>query len=370
MNDANADRRPRRVWLPATAAVLALVVSGSIALVRHGDAPPKRDYHPTVVRLAVNSREVTAQLDRCWRTARELSTMAKYPDRSEWRPVLAVKGGELWTVTAIRTNGRPLFCETVIGGTTLSSPDADPVYAPGTRTAAMLTTNAGTVAGVVDPSWPDMRVRVVGRYQDDIEGRAVQQDGLFVYPSYLSAVDDRVTVGQDGDPRIPLPPAPQPYGVVNPSYSSSDRSSTAGRHLGDCIAKSGEPDSDGWSPAATVQANDERLILAVNPAGVGACLQQAQGSRFMPYVSRAVSAAKPELLSLTATVGGRQVVAGILPQGAADMRLTLADGTTLDADVDRDTFAALLPLGVTDTHGMTAKLAGNSRQILYVGPLT
>jgi hypothetical protein len=351
-----------------------LLVSGIVALTHNGPGLRRNDPNPSVVEQAVGSSKVTAEVDRCWEAAQRLAKEARFPDRSEWRPVLSIAAGGLSSVTAIQTNSRPLFCETTNSSVTLSNPSADPVYAPGTKTAAMLATVNGTVAGVADPSWPDMRVSVTSKFRgEDVTGTALRQDGLFIFQSFTSAVDGNVRASAEtGAPELVLPKPAQPFGTVDPGYPPGDRSSTQGAQLGRCVeeAKSLGPDADTWNPGAVVEANGQRLIMAANPGGVSACLQRGQQAELMPYISRTTLVTAPQLLSVVASVGGRALLAGLIPPGVARMQLTFADHTTMTADVAESTFAVLMPPDVSAPKNFTCTLLGTSGQILYTGPVT
>jgi hypothetical protein len=368
-----ADGSRSRVWLPATAAGIALLVSGIVALTHHGPGLQRNDPNPTVVELAVDSTQVTAEVDRCWDAAQRLAKEARFPDRSEWRPVLSITAGGLSSVTAIQTNSRPLFCETTNSSVTLSNPSADPAYAPDTKTAAMLTTVNGTVAGVADPSWPDMRVAVTSKYRGDVTGTAIRQAGLFIFQSFTSTVDGNVRASAEaGAPELVLPKPAAPFGTVDPGYPPGDRSSSHGVQLGRCVeeAKSVGPDAETWNPGAVVEANGQRLIMAANPGGVSACLQRGQQAELMPYISRTTLVTAPQLLSVVPTVGGRALLAGLIPPGVARMQLTFADHTTMTADVAESTFAVLMPPDVSAPKNLTCTLLGASGQILYTGPVS
>jgi hypothetical protein len=365
----DADRRSR-VWLPATAAGIALLVSGIVAVVHPGGGPKHPDTNPSVIELAVDSNQVSTELDRCWQAARQHAKEVTYPDRTEWRPVMSLDA-RLSTITAIQTGSGPLFCETTNGSVTLSPPGAAPAYAKGTKTGALLATVNGTIAGVVDPSWPKLQVMVTGKDRDGLGGPATQKDGLFIFPSFLSAVDETVKVGPGDNPQFVLPKPARPFGTVEPSYPAGDRSTPRGQQLGECISESGTavPDADSWNPGAMVQSNGELLIMAANNGGVSACFRQSQRTQFMAYISRTTSVTEPKLLPVAPTLGGRDLVSGLLPPGVATMRLTFANQATMDADVRDNTFAALLPAGAGAPKTITCQLLGASDQILYTGPL-
>ncbi|MET0135278.1 MAG: hypothetical protein ABW215_16995 [Kibdelosporangium sp.] len=362
-----ADEQPSsrsRLWL-AAAAVAALLAGGAVVLAAQPESRPEPDPERTL-----DIAKAATELDRCWAAAQQSGDSARFPDRAEWQPVLSVTGHKS-TVTAVKTNGRPIFCETTKTRVTLSDPGAEPAYAPDTRTGAALVTDVGTIAGVADPSWPQVFVQVTAANKDGYAGPAQQKDGLFVFMSVMSPLGGSITVsrGQD-DSRIPIP-QPQPaVSVADPRYPPGDRASERGILLGQCLAKDPSViDAASWSPGAMVAASGERLIMATNPAGTSACFQQAERTQFMAYLAPVTLPAKPTLLPVTPSVGGRPVVTGLLPAGTARLQLTFAGGGTVDADVLGGTFAALLPPEAGAPATISCKAFGREGQLLYTGPL-
>jgi hypothetical protein len=351
MTQHEFDRRSR-VWLPATAAVVALVVSATVAFTHHTDRSNQSsyaDFSPS--RMNVNSSEITNEVDRCWAAAQKLRKTVQYPDRSEWQPALAARGPRS-TVIGIRTKNRPFFCETTQNSATLSDPAADPVYALGTKTGAVFGTDAGALAGVVDPSWSQVQVGAT-YFGQQYSGTAVVQDGLFIYIGYISTTNSAMAVRRtDGDPQILLPKTRPGFGTVDADLQRGDHSTSRGAQLYQCVDDVGPlgtvPDTDSWNPGARVQANS------------------GQKPVFLPYVTTKAWATEPTVLNVVPSVGGRSVLTGVLPPGVSRMRLTFADNTTSDADVSSNTFASLLPPTGTPT---SCTLFGTSGQILYIGPI-
>src|SRR5439155_27010879 len=100
------------------------------------------------------------------------------PNRRCWQPVFNYTFGPV-KVTAARAAGKPLFCETTYTTATVSSVNAEPAYAAGSRSGAVLTTGLGTVAGVVDPSCHGIWAEGTGS-QAAWQAPATAKGGLFL----------------------------------------------------------------------------------------------------------------------------------------------------------------------------------------------
>jgi hypothetical protein len=353
-----------KLWL-ASAAVVTLLAGGAVVLATQPESRPEPGPGPIL-----DIAKATSELDRCWEAARQSGDADRFPDRAEWQPVLSVTGHKS-TVTAVKAKGRPVFCETTKTRVTLSDPRAEPAFVPGTKTGAVLVTEVGTIAGVVDPSWSQTFVDATAKNKDGYNGPAQQKDGLFVFMSVVSPLNGSITVrpGAD-DPPMSLPQPHPPINVVDSLYPPGDRTSERGKLLGECMAgDAGAIDAQSWSPGAMVEANGERMIMATNPAGTSACLQQSERTQFMSYLAPAGPSAKPTPLPIAPSVGGRPLIAGLLPVGTTRLQLTFAGGTTTDAEVLGRTFAALLPPGAGAPGTITCKAFGHEGQMLYTGPL-
>jgi hypothetical protein len=367
-----SDGRRSRVWVAAVAAVAALLLSGTVAVVNIGNDRSKPNYNPTVDVIGGEAPLVQKHMDLCWQTAKRLSGTVTYPDRATWRAVMAAESS-MSSVTVIRANGQPLFCEINMSGVTLSNPAGMPAYVPGTRTGLLMSTFAGTVAGVVDPSWDQVHLAANTRYGDHLAAEATVRDGLFVYSTFTSMVNETIRVGPTTNPNLDLPKPPRQYGSSSPQINSGNHGyGQPGQLLNNCIQSATEavPDADTWNPGAAISAGNTNLILAVSGAGVSTCLLRAGHAEFKPYLTMQAYTQVPISLPMP-TVDGRTVIGGLLPPGVQRMALTLPDKTVVKADPKEDTFAALLPPGADPPPtSVTCELMGNSNQVLYSGPLT
>lgn len=366
------DGRRSRVWVAAVAAVAALLLSGTVAVVNIGNDRSRPNYRPTVDVVNGNAPLVQRHMDLCWQTAKKLTGTVTYPDRTTWRAVFAAESS-LSSVTAIRADGLPLFCEINPSGVTLSNPAGLPAYAPGTRTGLLMSTFAGTVAGVADPSWEHLQLAANTRYGDHLAGEAAVRDGMFIYSTFTSLVNEKIMAGPTLNPGVELPKPPRQYGSSSPEVTSGNRGyGQPGRLLDNCVQSTTDavPDAESWNPGAVVSSGNTTLIVATNTAGVSTCLLRNGHAEFKPYLTMQAYTPVPISLPMP-TVEGRTVIGGLVPPNVLRMTLTLPDKSTLKADVDNQTFALLLPPGANPPPtSVTCELVGNSDQVLYNGPLT
>jgi hypothetical protein len=344
-----------KLWLAAAAAIV--LVAGGVAMVTTQSSEPA----PPAGQMLPGSPD---PLDRCWEALQRTSRDDVVPDRALWQPV-ATASEPMSTVTAIKAGDKRFFCETTKSHVTVSDPDATPGYVSGAKTGSLLLTD-NAVAGFVDPSWPEVVVEVTAKNKAGYSGNAKVKDGMFVFVSVLTA-DGTVTVGPGGHGQmVALPEPPPPLAWSDLGLPRGDRTSERGKLLGQCITEAGESvDSKSWGPGAMVEAGGERLIMATNPLGAGACFQQRDNAQFMPDMTTLPKNA-PTVLGIAPTVGGKRLVAGVVPAAAVRTQLTLGDNTVVDADTANSTFAALVP---ADTDVTSCKVFGPDNQVIYTGPL-
>jgi hypothetical protein len=371
MNEASPGRRSR-VWVAAVAAVAALLLSGTVAVLNAGGHRFEAAT-PTVTVLGGDSPTVRKNMDLCWQTAKRLAGTVTYPDRATWRAVLGTQSNSA-SMTVIRANGQPLFCETSVSGVILSNPSGLPAYAPGTRTGVLLSTFYGNVAGVMDPSWQQVHITADIRYSERVTGKTTVRDGLFVYSTFTSLLGERARIGPTENPGLDLPNPPRQYGSASPEVIQGHRGGydKSDQQLVNCVQSTTDavPDENTWNPGATVSWGNTNLVIAVNGAGVSTCLLRAGKAEFKPYLTMQAYTPVPIALPMPA-LDGRTVIGGLVPPGVQRMTLTLPDRSVVKADVDHDTFAVLLPVGADPAPtSVLCELVGSSDQILYDGPLT
>jgi hypothetical protein len=260
---------------------------------------------------SMNLAAANADMDRCWTAVERASKDGGVPARSTWQPVFAVPESGGLTVTAVRAGGKPLICETTRTTVTVSNPNASPAYAPGTRTGVLLNSADGVVAGVTDPDWAAMQFVATDKSNSMANvGSGFYQDGMFVdvggfapggrytvrqadsgQPATATSsaqdsasVESPMPLPQEGYPELTLPAAPAALvATVDRPDPPTDRTSTAGQFLGECIAKSGQAvlDPDSWQPLALAGAAPKIVVLARSGNRMATCVSGEAG-RFEP----------------------------------------------------------------------------------------
>lgn len=385
-------RRTTTRWIGVAAAAAAIVVAsisaadlaGGSGAANTNAAGRSEQAGGGEQTLTLDVAKAGSDLDRCQQAVRGDN---RFPARSLWRPVFQVNGSGI-TVTAARVSGKPVFCEITPAAITISVPGAVPSYAAGSRTGALLVTSAGTVAGVLDPAWRSARISITSPDKDKYGGPVLNRDGLFVFVSPLHAAGSAITVvdaGSSGAVPQPLPPPSSSTITVDDSgMPAGDRSSPRGKALGDCLdhAESSVVDGDTWNAGAMVQTGNERLIMAVNPRGIGACLRQQGRTQFMTDVAvlPSVTSSRPMLADVAPVLADQPLLAGTVPDTASRMELVLDGGTEVEADVANGTFAVLLPHSaenrpaaggevVRNLAAITCHVFDATGRTLYAGPL-
>lgn len=384
--EIDAGSRPRALRrLPAAAAVAVVLVLGATAWgvgAMPADAPARPAASPGDAASGTagpqgesDAEQAAADLDRCRGTAGDAAHGAALPPRSDWHSVLHVEG--LHTrVTAFVADGKPIFCEVTADTVTVSPYGAEPAYVDGSRTGALLISSAGTVAGVVDPRARQLNVSVTSPGRDGYSGPAVQAQGLFVFVSAVATDGSAVTISEGaGQRRLPPPTAP---GVVTRSpaggSATGDPASERARVLERCVALARTfvpvTGTEGWRPGAMVDAAGERLVMAVAGDQVGACLSQPSRAQVLTGIGTVggpTSTARPTLLAVAPSLGGRPLLAGTTPPAAVRMEFELPGGETVAGDVLHGTFAVLLP--EPPPPGVVVRAYDRTGRVVYEGAI-
>ncbi|AIJ22912.1 hypothetical protein [Amycolatopsis methanolica] len=204
--------------------------------------------------------------DRCWAAIESAGKTGQVPPREEWRTTGSRALGDD-VVTSYLAGGRPVFCETTATTVTVSDPAAEPAYAAGSRTGLLLYTGTGLAAGVADPSWPRIELSLPDGLGITVEPVTPETGVLTAF----TATDPATTTlwagmsvqGQQTrpGPRVELPPAPAP--LVSVIDRPGDRTSPAGRALGECLAALPAPptDADGYQPGSLLEHGPYRVVL-------------------------------------------------------------------------------------------------------------
>jgi hypothetical protein len=354
-------------------------------------------------------------LDRCWSAVQQAGKAASVPARDTWTAVFAVPN-EGRTLTAVRADTKPMFCETTAATVTVSDPNATPVYATGSTTGALIMSADGATGGVADPTWLSLDFVDVGQSGASGGGPAIVQDGFFVwFNGFAKGPGARSTVRQTvpGHPETPLPvpvggvsTAPKPgepeagrthaeldlpaapaalVTMTDRPGPAQDRTSESGKFLGECLAKSDTVvvDPARWAPVIVQSLNADRYALARNGDQFATCQATEEHLdpndvsktttyyQFMPTYGDPRRAEGPiEFSRWLPGPGHYLVVVGALRAGVATMDITDSTGNTFQAQVASGGFsAALSGQWPQDSTNFTAVLRGSGHNVIYEGPI-
>ncbi len=262
-------RRPGRVrYAAAAAAVVALAAGAVVAtqVVRHQPVaepgpPPPAVFNP----LTLDVRVATSSLDRCWAAVQAAGKQDRVPPRQSWVPVFT-EVFQTDAVVAATADGKPMFCETTETTVTLSDPGATPAYTPGTRTGLLLFSATGMAGGILAPGGE-------GSYLDaETEGGESSMSRISFSPvtrqftgvTRSDPARTTLSIGKPMEPGVRLPAAPPPLLAVVDRPVTADRTSPAGRALGDCLAAAemeAIPDPAAYEPGPSLDADGYRVVL-------------------------------------------------------------------------------------------------------------
>ncbi|MEV7555364.1 hypothetical protein AB0N89_37600 [Amycolatopsis sp. NPDC089917] len=390
-------RRRRPIVAAAAAVVLVLAAAVVVTVViREPDGPGPVVANPD---FSLDLPRANSAMDRCWAAIQKGSRAADFPAREDWVPQFTV--APYWTsvtVVAVKGGDKVFFCEATVMTVTVSDPTAAPLYATGTKTAALLTSRAGTIAGVVDPGWEKMVL--FSRTADSTGSEDVnvfRNGNLFVVISQTSPSQTTYSVGPytgapgDGSGVGPhaLRPAPEPAATdmdrIPPTVPARD--TPAGEFFKTCVAEGAEtlPDEDGYEVGTLLEGKDVKVVVArlgdrivVCQGGLGYHDGESEYYRLFPDLGSGHPAVRR--LS-TETLGGSEQggtgnpqtpFLGAVPRAATTVKLDFGAGKKVDAAVTDGTFAVWRPEipGAMDPNaqvGIVALDAGG--KTLYQGTL-
>ncbi|TDD50730.1 hypothetical protein [Saccharopolyspora elongata] len=340
----------------------------------------------------------TRTLDRCWNAVRAAGKTGQVPDRSEWVNASITEQGDD-VVAAFTAGGKPVFCETTSTTVTMSDPNAEPSYATGSRTALLLYTSTGVAAGVADPTWPRIMLSMpdgLGVSESDVATDTRQFTSFTLtnpattrlwaqrLDEYKPEPSGQGEPGQPGQgepgrpgqgepelsgqgepeqprqgqgrvnwPRAELPAPPAP--LLSLIDRAGDRTSPAGRALGECLAGLAEPpaDRDGYQPGVLVEDGPYRVVLGRTAQHAVACTTEPDpanpaGKIHRLHTDTFVGQSIPVRRLAVPGLGkdGEKIAfVGIVPPSGASMIADFSLGQPSDVPVANGTFGMWLPEG-------------------------
>ncbi|VVJ24424.1 Uncharacterised protein [Amycolatopsis camponoti] len=359
-------RRTNRVWYAAAAAVLVLAAGAVVATKTFRQQPVAGPPPAVTGGLTLDARLATAALDRCWAAVQAAGKTDRVPPREEWVPLFTeVLAAD--SMVAATAAGKPMFCETTETTVTLSDPAATPAYAPGTRTGLLLRSQTGLVGGVLDPAWPKASLAVTtprGSSGNELEASPVSRQ--FAAFTRVGSGLARVALTDTGagPPRqVDLPAAPAPLLAVTDRPEPADRTSPAGRALGDCLADAEEvvPDAAAYRPGPLLQDDDYQVVMGRRGDRVIVCTREPDYGRpgqtqARVYPDLAENRQTPARVLRVSTLGAREAgapagkarnpVPVALPASATSAAFGFAAGAEADVDVVEGMALAWLPDGI------------------------
>ncbi|KDN18319.1 hypothetical protein [Amycolatopsis rifamycinica] len=387
LHQGMAKRRPSRVWYAAAAAVLVLAV-GAVVVTRQLRQPA--DVPPAVPNgLKLDGVLAKTALDRCWAAVQVAGKTGRVAPREDWVPLFTDEQ-EGDAVVAATAAGKPMFCETTETTVTLSDPEATPAYGPGSRAGVLLHSPTGLVGGLVDPGWrkADLGTRTA-------HGDTSSHNLVFSPVSHqfvvLTRTDPARTVLTIGNPDVPsamtLPPAPPPLLSVTDRPEPADRTSPAGRVLGDCLADAEEriPDGASYRPGPLLEADGYQVVMGRLGDRVVACTREPEygqpgKTQARAYPDFAFDRRVPARRILVSTLGAveaggepgksRTPFAAVVPKTAAGVSVGFGGGTSAEGTAVDGMFVVWVPKERYETGVNVTVVARDGRGgVVYEGDL-
>jgi hypothetical protein len=359
-------RRTKHLWYAAAAAVVVLAAGAVVATQAFRQQPVAGPPPAVTGGLTLDGRLATAALDRCWAAVQTAGKTDRVPPRADWVPLFTeVLAAD--SVVAATAAGKPMFCETTETTVTLSDPAATPAYAPGTRTGLLLQSATGLVGGVLDPAWSKASLAVTtprGSSGNELEASPVSHQ--FAAFTRVRPAAPRLALADTGAglPRqVDLPGAPAPLLAVTDRPEPADRTSPAGRALGDCLADADEvvPDSAAYRPGPLLQDDDYQVVTGRRGDRVIVCTREPDYQRpgetqARVYPDLVENRQAPARVLRVSTLGAgesgapagkaRNPVVVVLPAAATGAALIFGPGSEAEVTVVDGMALAWLP---TDT---------------------
>jgi len=351
-------RRTKHLWYAAAAAVVVLAAGAVVAtqVIRQqpvagpvsGPPPSQHDFNP----LTLDVQVATTSLDRCWAAVQAAGKADRVPPRQDWVP-LFTQVFQADAVVAATAAGKPMFCETTETTVTLSDPGATPAYAPDTRTGLLLHSATGMVGGVLAPGAEGSYVEAKTESGDSSMSQTFVSPitRQFIGVTRSDPARTTLTIGKPMQPAATLPAAPPPLLAVVDRPVTADRTSAAGRALGDCLASAelaAIPDAAAYAPGPLLETDDYRVVLGRRGDRFVVCTTQPDYEHAGKTKSRTypdftgpqtpkVHVVRTETLGAVEAGGvpgkSRTPFVVALPLNAAKAAIDFGTGTSADVDV-------------------------------------
>ncbi|MFJ7210219.1 hypothetical protein [Amycolatopsis sp. NPDC098790] len=384
-------RRPKHVWYAAAAAVLVLAAGAVVATKTFRERPVAGPPPDPGNRLTLDPKVATAALDRCWAAVQAAGKTDRVPPRAEWVP-LFTEVLQADAVVAATAAGKPMFCETTETTVTVSDPAATPAYAPGTRTGLLLQSPTGVVGGVLDPGMAgvflDSRTEGGENMSQGISFSPVTHQFIGMTRSSLSATTLTVGKPMAPDPRT-LPPAPAWLVMAVDRPVTADRTSPAGRALGECLDLAEMevvPDAAAYAPGPLLETDDFRVVMGRLGDRVAVCETEPDYHRpgrtksrsYAGYIGPQTQVARTLTVDTlghpqTGAPAGkaRHPYVAALPLTATKATIDFGIGTSVEADVVDGMVAAWIPPNIDQTPEATVHVQARDAQgkVVYDGSL-
>jgi hypothetical protein len=389
-------RRKNHVWYAAAAAVVVLAAGAVVAtqVFRQpadvGPRPGPVGPGPVAANhLTLDRGLAVSLLDRCWAAVETAGKTGLVSPRAEWVPLFTVEE-EGDAVVAATAAGKPMFCETTETTVTLSDPGATPAYAAGTRSGLLLHSATGLAAGVVDPAWPKASLATStlrSSSGSDLEFSPVSRQ----FVALTRTAPDRTRLalidGGEGPPRkVDLPPAPAPLLSVTDRPDAADRTSPAGRALGDCLTDAEEvvPDAAAYRPGPLLEEGGYQVVMGRRGDRVIVCTREPDYQR----PGRTQARAYPDLVGnrqapartlRVNTLGGTESGAApgtarmplpvVLPASATSAGIEFGNGDGADTPVTDGMALGWVPrsIAVTPDAKVRVRAFGADGEVVYDG---
>ncbi|OXM66832.1 hypothetical protein [Amycolatopsis vastitatis] len=265
-----AKRHPSRVWYAAAAAVVVLAAGAVVATKVIRQPAEVVPAPPAGGGLTLDAQVAKSSLDRCFAAFKAMNKAAdgwgfSYA-REEWVPMFTQVEGADAVVAATGGGESLVFCETTETTVTLSglsnkSDRSDTVS--GLNFTLVSHSATGTVGGILGPGAEGALL------ESATEGQSMSQDIRFSPVTrqfvVMTRTDPaRTTLTLDNRPeKYVLPAGPPPLLSVVDRPVTADRTSPAGRALGECLAAAEEvlPDAAAYLPGPLLETDGYRVVL-------------------------------------------------------------------------------------------------------------